>query len=433
MRNKSSFGTRFPGAALQTYTPAKLGSKRVKTPEGFLLCKDVVFARTGELIYGAGEIPVKPGLDGRARVTRDASVVFDPATLDSMPGKSVTVRHPPTLVGSHDWRTVEAGTILTARRGAGDMAEYMLGDVIIKDASTVDMMEQAAARGERIEVSLGYVANYKDDGGGRGRQTKITGNHLAILPPGVRGRCGPECYVGDEESCYIGDQAMDFEEPKMTEKTTGGLAILRRILGAKTEDEAVLVLDEAARDEATNQLVGKLTGDIEALKAQVAALTKDAEKSDDDDKDDDEDEKKAKMTADAAHVAATLPRVKSAAEILAPGLTFPTYDSTDASATLDAMCACQRAALTKALERPEGKHAVEAMFGAGADLSKVSGATLDSGFFGAAALIGALNNNTLTAMAMARGGGGELATAQQRAIDADARSQARWGKNKTTV
>jgi hypothetical protein len=98
----------------------------VKTPEGFLLCKDVRFARTGELLYGAGQTPVKPGADGLARVTRDADVLFDRATLDSFVGKSVTYSHPPGRADVKNWRKVEAGTILSVRRGAAPFSDFMV-------------------------------------------------------------------------------------------------------------------------------------------------------------------------------------------------------------------------------------------------------------------------------------------------------------------
>lgn len=409
---------------MQTYTPANLGSKRVKTPEGFLLCKDVAFARTGEMLYAAGQIPVKPGADGVARVTRGADVVFDPATLDSMLGKSVTMRHPPKAVDSTDWRLVEAGTILNARRGSGPQSEFLIGDIIVKDQETIDMLDA----GDKIEVSLGYHAKYEDDGNGRGRQTKITGNHLALLPPGVKGRCGPDCYVGDAEGFYIGDQAMDVEEPTMTEKTTGGLALLRKLLGAKTEDEAALVLDAAASDAATQAMITDLSGQVTKLTATVEKLTKDGDKEEETAEEKKarlEKEEKEKETHDAAAIQDLHARVSSAAEILSPGLTIPTMDAADLTATFDAICGCQKTALVNAGKTDAGKKALESLIGT-VDVSKLTADQIGANFFAASKLVGLSNNGDIAAMLGGQAMRNEIQTNIDRSAAADAASKTKW-------
>lgn len=406
-----------------------MGSKRIKTSEGFMLCKDVVFARTGEMIYGAGEIPVKPGPDGVARVTRDASVVFSPKTLESAIGKSATVRHPPTVVGTHDWRTVEAGTILNARRGEGAMSEFMIGDVIVKDKATIDMLDDAANRGQKVEVSLGYDAKYADDGNGRGRQVTIDINHLAFLPPGIRGRCGPECFTPDEEGCYIGDQAMDVEEPKMTTKNFGA-DLLRKVLGAKDETDVTRVLDQMTQDEALatrDEQIATLTKTVEALAASVAKLTKDAEAKEEDDADED-DEKKDTM--DAATVQALATRTAAQAEILSPGYKIPTFDAKgDLVATVDHLCTCQRDALVKAYATDAGKKVIENIIGPSPDFAKMTADAVGSTFFGASALMAALNNSSIAALAGV-GDPNPMRSQYEITADADRRSQEKWAKRR---
>lgn len=401
---------------MTTYAPAKISARKSRTPDGFLVLHDVRLSRVGEMLYGPGQTPIPVGPDGVARITRDEAVVFDPDTISSFIGKPVTIGHPPEAVTPENWAQLAGGHILSARRGAPPEQDFMVGDVMV---TRPDVMKMAD---EGCEISCGYDAAYEQTAPGRGRQTRIVGNHLAFLPDGKRGRCGPMCYVGD--------QSMEVEEPTMTTKTTlfGGAALLKKVFGAKDDAELSRVLDEAVAEEARAADRQRIAD----LEAQVAALTrdegdKDDKKKDDDEDDDDEDDKKSK-TDDAAYVAANLPRVKAAAEILAPGIVFPTHDAADLVATRDAMCACQRAALKKATERPEGKVAVEKLFGDGANFDTLDALTLDSGFHAVAALIGAFNNHTLSAMAMARNEGGELATAQQRAIDADKRSLERWGK-----
>src|SRR5216683_1161105 len=48
------------GYRMRAYTVEKIGPKRERTPEGFLICYDVPLARIGEQIYGPDETPVKP-------------------------------------------------------------------------------------------------------------------------------------------------------------------------------------------------------------------------------------------------------------------------------------------------------------------------------------------------------------------------------------
>ncbi|MCT9017197.1 DUF2213 domain-containing protein, partial [Cupriavidus gilardii] len=72
--------------AMRHYTVHRLGPKRALTPEGFLLCEDVPVARTGEMLYGPGEVPVEPGPDGLIRISRTPDEVFRPETLASCIG-----------------------------------------------------------------------------------------------------------------------------------------------------------------------------------------------------------------------------------------------------------------------------------------------------------------------------------------------------------
>ncbi len=85
----------------------RLGENQGLTPEGFLLCENVPIARTGLMMYGAGEIHVNgeflDGDDkGLIRVTRHEDDVFHPRTLSSFEGKSVTDDHPPEGVDPAD-------------------------------------------------------------------------------------------------------------------------------------------------------------------------------------------------------------------------------------------------------------------------------------------------------------------------------------------
>jgi len=95
--------TRDRSIDIEYYTAEKLGPTREKTPEGFLICRDVPVARTGEMIYGPGETPITPGRDGRVKVHRTAKAVFNPKSMASLNGKPVTDDHPPGDVDPAHW------------------------------------------------------------------------------------------------------------------------------------------------------------------------------------------------------------------------------------------------------------------------------------------------------------------------------------------
>lgn len=178
-------------ASSDVYTVEQIGRTQELTPEGFLLCRDVPIARTGEMHYRAGEVPVEVGRDMIARVTRDESVLMDPATIASYEGKPVTIDHPDEDVGPDNWRQLAVGVVRNVRPGDGIDGDKVLADLLITDRYAIDQVRNGLR-----EVSCGYDAEYEDLGGGRGRQMSITGNHVALV---ARGRCGPVCSIGDSD------------------------------------------------------------------------------------------------------------------------------------------------------------------------------------------------------------------------------------------
>ena len=172
-------------------TTKKLGATQSLTPEGFLLCQGVPIKRTGTMMYGPGETPIKPGKDGLSWVTRDASALFvDPAVASYM-GKPVVNDHPPEDVTPANWKKYAIGTVLNPRRGDGYDNDVLLADLLITDAGAIRDV-QAGKR----DVSAGYDADYEQTGEGEGRQTNIIGNHVALV---TKGRCGPRCSIGDSQ------------------------------------------------------------------------------------------------------------------------------------------------------------------------------------------------------------------------------------------
>ena len=200
------------------------GSKRERTTEGFLLCRDVRVARTGEMLYAAGEVPVEPGISGLIKISRDASVLFDPITIQSGLGKSVTIQHPEEDVDPKNWREFEVGTALSCSQGRGADSEYLLMDLMVKDSYAIEQIENGL-----IEISLGYDAAYHEMSSGIGYQTDMIINHVALVE---RGRCGSSCAVRDEQTINDIGKKMARSNERSNEKprvktATGRKAIPR--------------------------------------------------------------------------------------------------------------------------------------------------------------------------------------------------------------
>lgn len=175
------------------FTTGKLSENIHETPEGFLVCYAVPIGRTGEMVYGKGEIPLEPGPDGRILVTREASELFHPDTLSSFEGKAFTLNHPSDFVDPSNWSDLAKGVLQNVRKGELDEEgfESLIADVLVTDKKAIQMIKIGVR-----EVSCGYEAIYEQTGIGTGRQTQIRGNHLALVD---EGRAGPSYAINDHK------------------------------------------------------------------------------------------------------------------------------------------------------------------------------------------------------------------------------------------
>lgn len=381
---------------MRFYTVQKLGPKRALTPEGFLLCEDVPVARAGEMIYGAGEVPVETGPDNLIRISRQPDEVFRDETLASCEGKPVTLDHPDEFVAPGNFGSLAKGSMFNVRRGLGIEDDLILADLMITDQRAIKAVQDDGIE----EVSLGYEADYEQVSPGRGVQRNIVVNHVALVE---RGRCGPRCAIGDRE---------------MTQKTKWSDR-LRRAFMSKDADEVEKLAKEAedAESEEEKDDEKSKTGDavsksLDALTKAVKALDErmdemEKAKADDSDEDDEDKEKTEDdvleaetagklseagvdlYTGDSAkHI---LPRL----EILAPGFKLPTFDAkTTDAAKAAALCKCQRKALDVAYQTDAGRSAIEPFLsGRTADFDKLPAALVHAAFMGASELMRAKNND----------------------------------------
>lgn len=391
---------------MRFYTVQKLGPKRSLTPEGFLLCEEVPVARTGEMIYGPGEVPVEPGPDGLIRISRTPDEVFRDETLASCVGKPVTLDHPDDFVGPTNFAALGKGAMLNVRRGSGIEDDLMIADLLVTDAEAIKAIQDDGIE----EVSLGYEADYEQVSPGRGVQRNIVVNHVALVE---RGRCGPRCAIGDKEP-----EEMKTKDSKPKGKRSFADRLRAAFMAKDAESaeelakEAESMDEESDEDEAEKKADGK-TGDalaqilktVKALDARMAKIeARDAEKEPDDEDEEEEETKDEILNAETAakidqadvdlytgDAAASIP---SRAEILAPGIKLPTLDAK--MSTKDraaALCKCQRKALDLAYKTDAGRALIGNFLGGmTADFEKMPAALVNAAFMGASEMMKAKNN-----------------------------------------
>ena len=177
------------------YITEQLSEHIGETPEGFLLCKDVPLTRTGVFEYTASEVPVEASLDGMVKIQRDDDEVFAQNTIASFEGKPVTINHPEGMVTPENWSELAHGVVQNVRRGDGEQADLLLGDILITTEKGIELVKSGLR-----EVSCGYDAQYEQIEKGKGKQREIIGNHVALV---TKGRAGSRCTIqdsGDKEN-----------------------------------------------------------------------------------------------------------------------------------------------------------------------------------------------------------------------------------------
>lgn len=210
------------------YTPTKLSENIRETPEGFLVCMGVPIARTGEMVYGENETPLETDEEGQILIYRDADEVFNVDTIASFEGKAITIKHPEDFVSPANWSYLAKGIIQNVRKAPEkdeDGEECLLADLLVTDALAIQLIKNGLR-----EVSCGYEAEYEQTGEGKGKQSKIIGNHLALVE---QGRAGQSYAINDHKGKSTMKQLADG---------------IKKLLG-KAVDEAMEEKKKDAKDE----------------------------------------------------------------------------------------------------------------------------------------------------------------------------------------
>ena len=233
-------------------TTEKISPLKEKTPEGYLLCRDVPISRVGSFEYSAAEVGL-PNIGRAVQVRRPEEQIFNPETIASFEAKPVVIGHA-RFADPDNWREIAVGTTQNVRRGEGDKSDFLLADLLLTDRKAIEAVESGGLK----EVSCGYDADTQETPQGI-EQIGIVGNHVALV---VSARCS---------GCKIGDGSM----------TTSLKTRLRKLFRDGNEDafneevDKLQVQDDDAPDAAPAPApTPTLEERLAKLEATVAALAK---------------------------------------------------------------------------------------------------------------------------------------------------------------
>lgn len=233
-------------------TTEKISPLKEKTPEGYLLCRDVPISRVGSFEYSAAEVGL-PNIGHAVQVWRPEEQIFNPETIASFEAKPVVIGHA-RFADPDNWREIAVGTTQNVRRGEGDKSDFLLADLLLTDRKAIEAVES----GDLKEVSCGYDADTQETPQGI-EQIGIVGNHVALV---VSAR---------SSGCKIGDGSM----------TTSLKTRLRKLFRDGNEDafneevDKLQVQDDDAPDAAPAPApTPTLEERLAKLEATVAALAK---------------------------------------------------------------------------------------------------------------------------------------------------------------
>ena len=179
------------------YYGSRISDSISRTPEGFLICRDVPIARVGVQEYLGREIGQTERPEEVFNVNRPAEEVFSPAAVASFEGKPVTENHPDEDVTSENYAQYIRGVVRDVRKGAGQYEGCLVADLVIHDGALVRSIQD----GKR-EISCGYNCLWVPTGDHTLEQREIRGNHVAVVD---KGRAG--------HGVAIHDQAMEEVRP----------------------------------------------------------------------------------------------------------------------------------------------------------------------------------------------------------------------------
>lgn len=185
-------------------------TRRIRTPQGFMICVGVNLAKPMIKEYYAGELGIND-----YKPTDIVSIYTSPETLfhqnviDGFDGSDVVMTHPDgNQLNSNNYKQHIIGTAKNARAEDG----YLVADLVIKDRWSIEAIEYDDIK----QISLGYSAELdltqgKTETGQiyHGQWLNMVADHVAVVR---EGRCGQDCSIGDQQNTK---QRGDFMKVKI--------------------------------------------------------------------------------------------------------------------------------------------------------------------------------------------------------------------------
>lgn len=153
------------------------------TDEGFLIVKANILEVDRDMIY--------LGKSGEKFIERVTDESLNEKAIKSFVGKTVTIDHPAQRLNAFNLTKYKKGTII----GVEKSEKFLQAQLQIEDPETIEYLEEMHKENTELEVSAGYFAKAKLLEDGTYEQHAIKGNHLALLPKGVKGRAGADVKI----------------------------------------------------------------------------------------------------------------------------------------------------------------------------------------------------------------------------------------------
>lgn len=209
---------------MKIYIREQISKNRFITPEGYLICRDVILARTGEQIYKHSELYEDSTSDEEVLIQREESEVFSPKAMASFENKPITIHHPKENVNPDNWKALSYGIVRDIHKGQDPETgePVMMGNFVVMDQEAIDAIQS----GEMTDVSCGYDCDIQDN-----KFVDIMGNHVAL------------CYEGRAGNARVQDTndgwEQDFEKiiSRYEGYTSSQKNIAKKIYEEETENE----------------------------------------------------------------------------------------------------------------------------------------------------------------------------------------------------
>lgn len=256
-------------------------TSRIKTPQGFLICKDVTLAKPMVKEYYAGELGIVDGFEATdvIGIYTPPDVLFGQPVIDGFTASDVVMMHPKgNQLNSDNYKDHVIGIAKNVRADNG----YLIADLTIKDKWAIESIEYEDVK----QISLGYAAELDMTAGTtetgqayHGQWVGMVADHVAVVR---EGRCGDDCKIGDKQTVNDAtEQGMKVKIGNLEFDVGDNTTLAQAITAQGAEIDALKGSELKVGDQkfslseltATQATVDKLVADNKALSETNVELT----------------------------------------------------------------------------------------------------------------------------------------------------------------